>query len=393
MKISAFLLTLATCALALLPGCRGKGGGYYWRDFHVYFALAAVDLDGHGQPQVAISDAFYTEGGHTNSVALLSGGSAPTLKARLGQAYTVADLTYGDLDGDGLQDLVILLSDVGQPNLVKICLQDPAHPGQFLAPRTISLPAGDDWIKLADLNGDGCLDIVTDTGQPVVLFQDPAHRGTFLAPADLGIPRGYVVCCDLDGDGRTDVAVTAMDGTLRLYLQTPTPGVLSAGPVYALGGPPVDFCMGDLDGDGRPDLVVAVQTHASPVSGFLVAYVHDAGAAASFHTVATGLTFSGGGIGYGYGMVCADFDGDGKADIAYTQYGTGLVTTCLQLPGPTVAFGTRTDRSGFTLPSVLRAFDLDGDGRKDLLVAADSVFFLRQDPAHPGSFLAPVRLL
>ena len=91
--------------------------------------------------------------------------------------------------------------------------------------------------------------------------------------------------------------------------------------------------------------------------------------------------------------MCADLDGDGKADLAYTQQGAGIVTTCLQLPGSAVAFGPRSDRGGFNLPIVLKAFDLDGDGRKDLIVAADSVFVLRQDPLQPGHFLAPIRLL
>jgi hypothetical protein len=400
----SFLLTEAarsrTTALAAFLGlvvliacASGIGGGdVQIPDFHLYFALDATDRDGHGHPQVAVTDEFHGHGNSSDSVALLAGGSSPMLTSRLAQSAGPTDLAYGDLDGDGLQDLVVLLSGYNQPNQLRIYLQDAAHPGQFLAPQVITLPGGDDWLKLADLDGDGCLDILTDTGQPVVLFQDAAHRGSFLPPVNLGIPRGYLVCCDLDGDGRTDLAVASQDGTLRLFLQTLTPGLLSAGPVYALGGPPVDLCTGDLDGDGRPDLAVAVQTSSSPSSGVIVTYVHDAGVAASFHKVATGLTYSGG-LAYGAGLVCADLDGDGKADLAYTQDGAGLVTTCLQLPGSAVAFGPRSDRGGFNLPIVLKAFDLDGDGRKDLIVAADSVFVLRQDPLQPGHFLAPAKLL
>ena len=384
----------ALLALMVLIACAsGIGGGdFQGPDFHVYFALDATDLDGKAHPQVAITDGFHSHGSSIESVALLAGGSSPTLTSRLSQPYSATDLAYGDLDGDGLQDLVVLLTGYNQPNQLRVYLQDGAHPGQFLAPQVITLPGGDDWLKLADLNGDGYLDIITDTGQPVVLFQDAAHRGSYLAPVNLGVPRGYLVCCDLDGDGRTDLAVASRDGTIRLFLQTLTPGLLSVGPVYALGGQPVDLSTGDLDGDGRPDLAVAVQTSSSPSSGSIVTYVHDAGAAASFHKVATGLAFSGG-LGYRAGLVCADFDGDGKADLAYTQQGAGIVTTCLQLPGSAVAFGPRSDRGGFSLPIVIRAFDLDGDVRRDLIVAADSVFVLRQDPLQPGHFLAPARLL
>jgi len=384
----------AILALGVLVACASGIGmdDVQIPDFHVCFALDATDLDGCGHPQVAITDGFYSHGNSIKSVALLAGGNSPILTARLAQPYSATGLAYGDLDGDGFQDLVVLLSSYNQPNQLKVYLQDRAHPGQFLAPQVLTLPGGDDWLMLADLNGDGCLDIITDTGQPVVLFQDAAHRGSFFAPMNLGVPRGYLVCCDLNGDGLTDLAVASGDGTLRLFLQTSTPGVLSAGPVYALGGQPVDLCTGDLDGDGRPDLAVAVQTSSSPSSGPIVAYVHDVGPAASFHQVATGLAFSGG-LAYGAGLVCADFDGDGKADLAYVQQGAGILSICLQLPGSAVAFGPRSDRGGFSLPIVLKSFDLDGDGRKDLLVAADSVFVLRQDPLQPGHFLAPQKLL
>ena len=42
-----------------------------------------------------------------------------------------------------------------------ICLlQDPAHPGQFLAPVVLPTTTSASSVALADLNGDGAVDIV-----------------------------------------------------------------------------------------------------------------------------------------------------------------------------------------------------------------------------------------
>lgn len=387
------LVGLGAMSLVALGGCAsGIGGGdFVIPDFHVFFTLEGVDLDGHGHARLAVADGFHQNSGRTFSVALLSGGSTPSLSARLVQPWMPTGLAFGDVDGDGLADLVVLDTDTYQANRLSIHLQDSAHPGQFLTPKVITLPQGDEWVRLADLNSDGCLDILTDIGHPVALIQEPAHRGNFGAPIDLGFPRGKVVCCDLNGDGLTDVAVATIQGSLQTFLQPAPGGIWQAGPSFALGGQPAGFTAGDLDGDGAQDLVVAVVTATGPSRGYLIAYLHDPGAGASFHATFTGLSFTGG-LGW-QGLVCTDLNGDGKADLAYTQTGSGAVTVSLQLPGPTVSFSPTSSFGGFSNLGALRAFDLDQDGRKDLLVAADRLCLLRQDPQHPGSFLPPAQLL
>ena len=388
--------TLAAGLLVTLLGCASGIGvdDFIVPTFHSYFAVAAADLDGRGQVQVAATDFLSGTGNHSHSVALLAGagGGVPRLADRLTLTQSPNAVVYGDLDGDGLQDLVVLTAEYNEPSHLQIYLQDPARPGSFLTPQVVALPAGGGSLCLADLDGDGRLELLTWAGGTWSLHQDPVRRGTFLAPVALpGIPQGFLVAADLNGDGRTDLAVAAADQTLRIFLQDPASGTLVAGPVHNLAGVPLAFCAGDLNGDGRPDLALALRTTVSPSAGSIVVYAQAPGSAGSFQAVATGLTFTGG-LGFS-GLVFADLDGDGRGDLAYTQVGPGVLSISLQQAGSPGVFGPRTDRGGFSVPGALPAADLDGDGRQDLLVASSSLDLLRQDPARSGTFLAPVRLL
>jgi len=393
--LAAARAALLAGVLAALAGCAsGIGADFTVPAFHVYFALASANLNGSGQLQVAATDFLSGTGVAGRSVALLDGtvGGVPRLSGHVTLAQSPESLAYGDLDGDGLQDLVVLTADYNEASHLGIYLQDPMRPGSYRMPQVVALPAGGSGVALADLDGDGRLEILTYAGGSLLLHQDPARPGIFLAPVALpAIPRGFLICADLNGDGRIDLAVAAPDRTLRLFLQNPMTGCLEAGPVLTLAGVPVACCIGDLDGEGRPDLALALRTSESPSAGSIVIYAHDAGSAPAFHAVATGLTFTGG-LGYG-GLIFADLDGDGRGDLAYTQQGPGLLSIGLQLAAAPGTFGTRTDKGGWTLPGALLAVDVDGDGRRDLLLAHSALEVLRQDPAHPGTFLAAVRLL
>jgi hypothetical protein len=73
-----------------------------------------------------------------------------------------------------------------------VLLQDPTHPGAFPTATTYAAPLGANALAVADINGDGLPDIVTESGisssvvnyllrtPPGVLYQDPSHPGSFL---------------------------------------------------------------------------------------------------------------------------------------------------------------------------------------------------------------------
>src|SRR5689334_15209410 len=92
---------------------------------------------------------------------------------------------------------------------------------------------------------------------------DTLDAGSFAPKADVGVRDPYnLALCDVDGDGRTDIVVSnQFDSTLSVYRNISVPGTLGAGSfaapvVLRVGDRPVGIAAGDLDGDGRPDLAV-----------------------------------------------------------------------------------------------------------------------------------------
>ena len=111
---------------------------------------------------------------------------------------------------------------------------------------------------VADVNGDGNLDIVAVTDGTAYIF--PGHGDfTFGAPATLttGVLPLDGVIADLNGDGRQDIVLANSEGhSISIFLNH---GALT----FTAADMPLDMSANDvvardLDGDGKIDLVVAM---------------------------------------------------------------------------------------------------------------------------------------
>ena len=234
------------------------------------------DLDGDGWTDLVFANSSTggNQGFKLDSFVYWGSGSGYSTAARTDlPTYGAWEMTAGDLDNDGYEDLVFCNyyddSDGGlyEPDST-IYWGDGA---QFSTLDTTSLAtAGCRDVETADFNGDGLLDLVfantTDNTWAwqinSTLYENDGNR--FAAPYTTGLPTSHpfdVAVADVDGDGDDDLVFASLWGSTGYegdsYVYYNDAGSFSAGDSCAL---PTMGAYGllleDLDQDGYVDLVV-----------------------------------------------------------------------------------------------------------------------------------------
>ena len=282
-----------------------------------------------------------------------------------------------DYDGDGRDDL-LFGGERGRLFLYRN--RGPRANGGFdLADVTDEvlppLPVSDNYggAVFGDLDGDGLPDLVLGgrPSPPRVLRQRPDH--TF---EDVTAESGVVAAertlslhlADLDGDGRLDIYIALINAANKLYRNLGD--MRFAEEAAARGAEDVNISMGaiatDYDRDGDVDLYL---THDADRDNLLL----DNDGTGHFTNLAVvrGVAIAANGMG----VDIADFDADGMPDF----YVTNLLENNLLLSGgrfprwyrdEAVARGAQERGMSWGV----RAFDADQDGRLDIYVANESYF-------------------
>jgi hypothetical protein len=223
-------------------------------------AVATGDFQHLGNGNVDFAVASLSTGGAV-SVFLNNGSGTFQSAVNYPAGPNPVDIAVGDLNGDGLPDIVV--ANLGtSPGTVTILFNDPTSPGTFLP--AVSIPLGQDdprGVKLADMNGDGFLDIVSSNyaANSVTVLLNHGD-GTFAAPhsylAGSRFGTYALAVADFYGDGHQSVAVGNVpshtvnilrgngDGTLQPFTVVATPGIVTG------------LAAGDL-GNGAQDLISA----------------------------------------------------------------------------------------------------------------------------------------
>ena len=345
----------------------------------------------------------------------------------------------GDVNGDGLDDVV---SNYEFDQRYVISFHPPAGSDPRTSWSTVDLLSNSmdegrfsdtENAALADLDGDGNLDVIGAQGGHVTPFWEGYEPGVRMiwgpskdrvtqasAWTDAGrfpatVEQGHflwVQARDVNGDGATDIVYggrvlfsNQARGAIR-WLEAPTDPArrrdLSAWESHAIDPQQWDghgFQFGDVDGDGNPDLVEANADFDTPTDEQTVVWYRNPGPGTDAQRapwprteIDRDPTFDA-----KPGLALADLDGDGRldaitqtADDVYWYRQTGATPPEFQK----VVIPKDPRARQFARP--IRVADMDGDGKLDLvgaLVHEDgslpedkaAVFWMGYTGATPGT--------
>jgi hypothetical protein len=331
-------------------------------------AVTLADLSGNGRLDIITANSA----GYSLSVLLNNGDGSFGPATSYNVAGNAAGVAVGDFHGDGKLDLATVDSGVnGVNNLSGVSLLTGNGDGTFQD--SYQTPVGangpPDRIAQGDLNGDGLADIVTtdpkDNGVTVVLNNGHGGFGapTFYSTGPGSDPQGLALA-DLSGNGKLDLVVADTGTNSVSVFMGNGDGTFQAPVDYPTGGTyPTNVAVGDVNGDGTPDIVV-INNDSNDVSVLLG---NGDGTFASPATYPDGATAAGG-VTAGSSIVLADFNGDGKLDIAAENpvFGVSVLLNNGDGSFGSPALYTFEYQNGIT---DLTAADLTGDGVMDLVVA------------------------
>src|SRR5262249_48654178 len=185
----------------------------------------------------------------------------------LGQSQPVS-LTAGDVDQDGVEDLVVVYSggsggfiSIHRGNIDAFAPQSDASfqaigRGEFPSPfhleaNTFSVPVHPDFVALGDFTGQGNKDLaVAARGGNVLYIFANDGKGNFGAPQTVNVARGIRALAS--GQlGRTETLIAGGARSLTVYVYTPQG--LTALASYPIAGPVSNILFGDF-GDSGPDV-------------------------------------------------------------------------------------------------------------------------------------------
>jgi hypothetical protein len=331
--------------------------------------IAAGDANGDGKP-----DAFVLDSDGSILRVYPSLGRTPmTQQSTIRPSSAISNFALGDMNGDGKLDVVAIVSATAYVYVGDGAGKFTATGATFTGTRIGGIDSLQGNIALADVTGDGKLDLVYGTRLGELAYLTGKGDGTFVGDTLLWKnPAGWSILQlqlgDLNADGKLDlVAVgggaavfpsTGKQGGIWAFLLQTGTTPLSPAYTYTAADVVTAVSAGDYNGDGKLDAAAVV------VDGRILAFTGsgDGKFSAVRTTTATatsGLLFS------------VDWNRDGKLDLVLTgrssptDYPTSLAHFVGAGDG---TFGSET-RSNliYSAFSTVALADFDQDKKLDVL--------------------------
>jgi hypothetical protein len=393
----------------------GNGDGSFQDPVNVFTSTGNVsfamgDFNGDGNQDLVVAD----ESQQNVTVLLGNGDGSFVLGSTVATGLEgLGGIVAGDFNGDGRLDFATADSEVSGLHLFLGNGDGTFQPGAVYAPAGSDAEAGLSNLTALDLNNDGRLDLLAESGGG--LGDNGSTTNIFLALADgsfraarmYGVTSGpykaarFVNAADLNRDGRPDIVGVGYSTGRPFVLLNRGDGTFANSVEYDFltdsqrqqGFVPdvTDFIVGDFNNDGIPDLLADVADAHSAFAPMRVLLLGngDGTFQAPLQVPLNTFYFPNDNV------VAADVNGDGNLDlVGIGSNGTDVEVDLGNGDGtfqPPISTGPLDNVNQFySLPYGFAVADFNGDAKLDVVIAEKDGSLAVLPGNGDGTFGAPI---
>lgn len=375
-----------------------------------YYDIKIADMNGDNVAEIVTSEAGYGSSAYLaifttsfDDEGMISIDQHIEFNFGTGVYSVPQDIALGDLNGDGLLDVVLSeQGDVTDDFEAHTCIfinnsQDQSF--SFEPPIIIDGDGYEGFVQLQDINDDGKLDIVTTKHNQLGVYLNTSNitSVSFSNKIIVGndVANGRPAFADLNGDGMIDMVATTYSTysgrEVYVYSNNSTMDTIDFSlevTVSAGGLPPVGFNdynwgssnpeLVDLNGDGKLDIVVTNGNCGSGCSPSGISIIKNISTSSALNFEYNYSAF------YQYQsnswpqrINIADLNGDGKPDLLTNDWMGGISILVNSSTSDNISLNGQIILGVGGFPRVIATSDLNMDSTPEIIVANWEVEGLR----------------